>query len=102
MLSDDLSDAKVIDFSYSTPLKKKDLNECPKILWGFLDGTPQFQPPECMEKKRIPVMDDFSKIDVWALAITLINMLTLEFPFFQVNDDFENYDKFIKNPQIFF
>jgi serine/threonine protein kinase len=40
MLSDDLLDAKVIDFSYSTPLKKKDLNECPKLLWGFLDGTP--------------------------------------------------------------
>ena len=47
-------------------------------------------------------MDDFSKIDVWALAITLINMLTLEFPFFQVNDDFENYEKFMKNPLIFF
>jgi serine/threonine protein kinase len=51
-----------------------------------------------LDKKRIPVMDDFSKIDVWALAITLINMLTLEFPFFQVHDDFENYEKFIKNP----
>ena len=47
-------------------------------------------------------MDDFSKIDVWALAITLINMLTLEFPFFQVNDDFENYQKFMENPIIFF
>lgn len=47
-------------------------------------------------------MDDFSKIDVWALAITLINMLTLEFPFFQVNDDFENYQKFMENPMIFF
>ena len=50
----------------------------------------------------MPVMDDFSKIDVWALAITLINMLTLEFPFFQVNDDFENYSKFMENPMIFF
>ena len=39
MLVEDLSEAKVIDFSYSTPLDQKELENCPKILKGFLSGT---------------------------------------------------------------
>lgn len=46
MLSDDLSDAKVIDFSYSTSLYKDDFENSPDILKGFLSGTKQFMAPE--------------------------------------------------------
>jgi serine/threonine protein kinase len=46
MLSDDLVDAKVIDFSYSTPLKAKDISDlCPKLR-GYLSGTKYYMAPE--------------------------------------------------------
>lgn len=42
MLTEDLSDAKVIDFSYATPIDQKELSELPAnyILNGWLSGTP--------------------------------------------------------------
>lgn len=46
-------------------------------------------------------MEDFSKIDIWALAILLINMITLDFPFFRW-DDKADYEKFISDPKAFF
>jgi len=46
MLSDDLADAKVIDFSYSTSLYHDDFENSPDILKGFLSGTRQFMAPE--------------------------------------------------------
>jgi len=46
MLTEDLTTAKVIDFSYSTPLKAKDIPAiCPKLL-GFLSGTKYYMAPE--------------------------------------------------------
>lgn len=39
MLVEDLSSARVIDFSYSTPLNSEKLTECPDILKGWLSGT---------------------------------------------------------------
>lgn len=39
MLSDDLSSAIVIDFSYSTPLDKESFERAPDILKSFLSGT---------------------------------------------------------------
>ena len=82
MLSNDLADAKVIDFSYSTPLDQAELKAISAhyILKGFLPGTPQFMAPEQTVKDREPLVDDFSKIDVWALAVMLVYMLTLRFP----------------------
>jgi len=46
-------------------------------------------------------MDDFSKIDVWALGILLVNMLTLDFPFASAQD-LDNYYNFILTPNEFF
>lgn len=46
MLVEDLSLAKVIDFSYSTPLCPSQLSSRPQILKGFLSGTVQFMAPE--------------------------------------------------------
>ena len=34
--------------------------------------------PEQLDEKRYPIMDDVSKIDVWALGVLLIGMLTLD------------------------
>ena len=46
MLSDDLSVAKVIDFSYSTPLGKEEFENHIPALKGFVPGTKQFMAPE--------------------------------------------------------
>jgi serine/threonine protein kinase len=102
MLTDDLSNAKVIDFSYSTPLTKSEFDECPDILKGYLSGTKQFMAPEQMPKEKFPLMDDFSKIDVFALGVFLTNMLTLDFAFENCVDDSEKYKRFLNNPKDFF
>ena len=82
MLTEDFSDAKVIDFSYATPIDLKELQDLPAnyILNGWLSGTPQFMAPETNVKDKVPLVDDFSKIDIWALAVMLVYMLTLQFP----------------------
>lgn len=100
MLVKDLSSARVIDFSYSTPLDQKRLDISPGILKAFLPGTVNFMAPEQADKE--PFTTDFSKIDVWALAVLLINMLTLDFAFDGVEQDRPNYDKFMACPQDFF
>lgn len=49
-----------------------------------------------------PFTKDFTKIDVWALAVLLINMLTLDFAFEGVHQDRQNYELFMENPHQFF
>mmetsp|Transcript_14645 Transcript_14645/g.24955 ORF Transcript_14645/g.24955 Transcript_14645/m.24955 type:complete len:205 (-) Transcript_14645:524-1138(-) len=104
MLSNDLSSAKVIDFSYSTPLKASDIKLCPKLN-EFLPGTRYFMAPEQLNRDTVPIMQDFSKLDVWALGVLLINMLTLDFAFVNPLDseeDMEKFQSFIKSPTSFF
>ena len=72
----------------------------PDILKGFLSGTKQFMAPEQMPHDKFPLTDDFSKIDVWALGVLLINMLTLDFPF--ENATHTDYESFIECPEAFF
>lgn len=48
-----------------------------------------------MEKEKFPIMDDFSKIDVFALGVLLINMLTLDFSFENAVTDHEKYKGFM-------
>lgn len=55
--------------------------------------------PEQMPQDKFPLTDDFSKIDVWALGVLLINMLTLEFSFENSETDQDSYMKFMSNPQ---
>lgn len=100
MLIEDLSSARVIDFSYSTPLRQERLEACPDILKGWLSGTIQFMAPEQADTK--PFTNDFTKIDVWALAVLLINMLTLEFAFEGVHQDRDRYERFMASPSEFF
>lgn len=47
-------------------------------------------------------MDDFSKIDVFAMGVFLINMLTLDYAFENAVEDNSNYLKFLENPREFF
>ena len=73
--------------------------KCPDILKGFLPGTKQFMAPEQLPQDKFPLTNDFSKIDVWALGVLLINMLTLDFPFENAQTD---YESFIVCPEEFF
>lgn len=72
MLTKDLNTIKVIDFSYSTPLDPEEFDKFPQHLKGMLSGTAEFLAPEQLE----PEIKDFTKLDVWALGVLLINMLT--------------------------
>lgn len=47
-------------------------------------------------------MSDFSKIDVFALGVFLVNMLTLDYAFENAIDDNASYLKFLDNPRDFF
>lgn len=86
MLSNDLCSVKVIDFSYATPI---DLDKCPDFLRGFLSGTKHYMAPEQFQDR----IDNFSKLDVWALAVLLMSMLTVDFAFESPNDPkFESFD----------
>lgn len=104
MMTEDLDGVKVIDFSYSTPLNNDE--NCPEMLRKFLSGTKQYMSPEQNEMERFPIMDDFSKIDVWALGVLLINMLTLDFAFAidgkNVIEDRNAYQAFMDAPRDFF
>ena len=88
MLSKELDCIKVIDFSYSTPLNSSEFERCPSKIKSFLSGTRQFMAPEQLDEHSFPMTDDFSKIDVWAIAVLLTNMLTLDFAFANLTTDY--------------
>lgn len=44
------------------------------------------------------MVDDFSKIDVWALAVLLMNMLTDDFAFPNILDGYNLYTEFMSQP----
>mmetsp|Transcript_34926 Transcript_34926/g.53618 ORF Transcript_34926/g.53618 Transcript_34926/m.53618 type:complete len:183 (+) Transcript_34926:763-1311(+) len=103
MLTDDLSAAKVIDFSYATPLGKDEFEHHIPVLKGFVPGTKYFMAPEQMNKGAYPLTDDFSKLDVWALGVLLINMLTLDFAFENPKEaGKEQHQAFVDDPTAFF
>ena len=78
---------KVIDFGLASPTLKSKVFL--SQLQDFTVGTPQYMAPELFDTSH----DDISKIDVWALAIVLINMITgLKFPLpliHEISDDLE-------------
>lgn len=50
-------------------------------------------------------MEDFSKLDVWALGVILLNMLTLDFAFVNPMDSAEDaklHSDFVSNPRRYF
>jgi len=57
--------------------------------------------PEQMDTESYPIMRDFSKIDVFALGVFLVNMLTLDFAFENAKEDHQRYLQFLDNPAEF-
>ena len=55
-----------------------------------------------MNQDAFPIMTDFSKLDVFALGVFIINMLTLDFAFENAVNDNDTYKKFLNEPQHFF
>jgi serine/threonine protein kinase len=55
-----------------------------------------------INKEMKPITKDFSKIDIWALGVLLINMLTVDFAWMNIQSNTIEYQKFIKDPQSFF
>jgi serine/threonine protein kinase len=47
-------------------------------------------------------MQDFSKIDVYALGVFLINLLTLDYAFENSVEDNKTYESFMETPSKFF
>lgn len=105
MLTESLDNAKVIDFSYSTPFDPEKFKAIPEFMKGFLSLSSQYGAPEQYNKSSIPLTDDFSKIDVWALGVTLVHMLTLKTPFanggLTIVEDRETHQRFIEDPASF-
>lgn len=103
MMSNNLDSVKVIDFSYSTPLNKDKFEKFPEFLKAFLNGTKQFMAPEQWNEDKVPITHDFSKMDVWALGVTLVHMITLTLPFANggktILQDIETYQSFIESPR---
>ena len=66
-----------------------------------MPGTKAYMAPEQLNKDNFPLTDDFSKLDVWALGVFLIHMLTHEFAFESPSDS-DNYEFFMNDPIKFF
>lgn len=75
VLTDDLTNVKVIDFGMASPQLKNQIEVGP--LSDFTVGTPEYMAPELFD----PLENDISKVDVYSAAKVLINMLHgLKFP----------------------
>ena len=79
ILSNDHSQAKIIDFGLATPIEPR----CRRSPWTrYLDGTRQYMAPENIVRpasdSTVPDLSevDLTKVDTFALGVILINMLT--------------------------
>jgi serine/threonine protein kinase len=68
-LNSSLTQTKIIDFGQATPFDKTSIG---LPLSGFVSGTPQYMAPELSDSE----CTDLSKVDTYACAVVLINMLT--------------------------
>jgi len=106
MVSDDLTEVKIIDFGYATPLTKEGREESSKYLRGKLKCTLNYMAPELYQKEIDFPLD---KADVFSLGVILVNFLTGTYSFSSV---FENggtkepvnkeYLAFVERPASFF
>ena len=87
ILADDLCSVKVIDFGLATPLKPSERH---LPFAALLSGTRQYMAPEiaigdghqAYSEDDADLREiDLSKVDVFALGVTLVNMLTGDYIF---------------------
>jgi serine/threonine protein kinase len=45
-----------------------------------------------INKESKPITSDFSKIDIWALGVLLINMLTVDFAWTNIQNNMQEYN----------
>ncbi len=81
MVNDDLTEVKIIDFGYATPLTKEARQECSKYLKGKLKCTLNYMAPELYNKEIDFPLD---KADVFSLGVILVNFLTGGYSFSSV------------------
>eukprot|EP00347_Sterkiella_histriomuscorum_P015111 403358280 len=104
MVNDDLSQLKIIDFGYATPLDIEKQEDISTYLKGFLSCTKNYTPPEMYAKVISSPLD---KVDVFSIGVILVNLLTGNFPFQQTvdrnRDDQLNreYLNFLSDPSLF-
>jgi serine/threonine protein kinase len=51
--------------------------------------------PEQFNQEKEPIMKDFSKLDVWALGVLLVNLLTLDYAFVSPQDSEAEEKKYL-------
>jgi serine/threonine protein kinase len=93
-LTDDLTNVKVIDFGLATPLKREEFAKAPVFFQGVISGTKKYLAPELTTAEG--VLGDLSKVDTFALGVTLINLLTGQYMFENHHDP--AYAAFLADP----
>ena len=83
MVTKDLSQLKIIDFGYATPINIDESEDVNNYLKGFLSGTKSYTSPELYKKQIDSKLD---KVDVFSLGVILFNFLTGNYPFYKAVD----------------
>lgn len=102
VLSDDLTEIKLIDFGLSTPIAKTPTTAdthveaaYESLWWEFQSGTRQYMAPELFRLGLGPT--DLSVVDVFSLGVLLINLLTGEYAFKDYTDP--AFRAFVESPE---
>ncbi|CDW76169.1 protein kinase domain containing protein [Stylonychia lemnae] len=88
MVTKDLSQLKIIDFGYATPLNIEESLDQNNYLKGFLSGTKSYTSPELFKKQIDSKLD---KADVFSLGVVLFNLLTGKYPFYKAVNPQQDY-----------
>jgi serine/threonine protein kinase len=99
MVADDLTQVKIIDFGYATPLQKEALDDASKYLKGKLKCTLNYMAPELYQKSIEFPLD---KADIFSLGVILVNFLSGGYSFQSVFESDgslrKDYQDFVERP----
>jgi serine/threonine protein kinase len=94
VMTGDLTLVKIVDFGLATFLDKESFKNMPEYFKKIVPGSKQYLAPELLSNEG--VLGDLSKVDTYALGVTLINLLTGTFIFDSYTDP--NFEIFLNNP----